>query len=112
MKTVPIRYAVTFGKGDGTGWMHWEIDLTDEESAAYDNAVANNIPLDGVPELEDALMRGYEEIEREETSMGIDNGDEYCEECLGLTIMRCDSDSGKKLIKSMVLRTADRQGMC
>lgn len=28
------------------------------------------------------------------------------------TIMRCDSDSGKKLIKSMVLRTADRQGMC
>ena len=28
------------------------------------------------------------------------------------SIMRCDSDSGKKLIKSMVLRTADRQGMC
>ena len=27
-------------------------------------------------------------------------------------IMRCDSDSDKKLIKSMVLRTADRQGMC
>lgn len=30
----------------------------------------------------------------------------------GWAIMRCDSDSGKKLIKSMVLRTADRQGMC
>lgn len=30
----------------------------------------------------------------------------------GGSIMRCDSDSGKKLIKSMVLRTADRQGMC
>ena len=30
----------------------------------------------------------------------------------GGKIMRCDSDSGKKLIKSMVLRTADRQGMC
>lgn len=30
----------------------------------------------------------------------------------GAQIMRCDSDSGKKLIKSMVLRTADRQGMC
>ena len=29
-----------------------------------------------------------------------------------IIIMRCDSDSGKKLIKSMVLRTADRQGMC
>ena len=33
----------------------------------------------------------------------------YCQDG---TIMRCDSDSGKKLIKSMVLRTADRQGMC
>ena len=31
---------------------------------------------------------------------------------LAYIIMRCDSDSGKKLIKSMVLRTADRQGMC
>lgn len=31
---------------------------------------------------------------------------------LDAQIMRCDSDSGKKLIKSMVLRTADRQGMC
>ena len=33
-------------------------------------------------------------------------------ETLAVKIMRCDSDSGKKLIKSMVLRTADRQGMC
>ena len=33
-------------------------------------------------------------------------------ETLAGGIMRCDSDSGKKLIKSMVLRTADRQGMC
>lgn len=32
--------------------------------------------------------------------------------CQARRIMRCDSDSGKKLIKSMVLRTADRQGMC
>lgn len=32
--------------------------------------------------------------------------------CQADGIMRCDSDSGKKLIKSMVLRTADRQGMC
>jgi len=34
------------------------------------------------------------------------------EKTLAARIMRCDSDSGKKLIKSMVLRTADRQGMC
>lgn len=36
----------------------------------------------------------------------------FCTGCLACQIMRCDSDSGKKLIKSMVLRTADRQGMC
>ena len=37
----------------------------------------------------------------------------YCaEEIQDDAIMRCDSDSGKKLIKSMVLRTADRQGVC
>lgn len=38
--------------------------------------------------------------------------DELELDTLGDQIMRCDSDSGKKLIKSMVLRTADRQGMC
>lgn len=45
-----------------------------------------------------------------------DSGFNLCEgECIMTQeerIMRCDSDSGKKLIKSMVLRTADRQGMC
>lgn len=40
------------------------------------------------------------------------SGQEEALDILDEKIMRCDSDSGKKLIKSMVLRTADRQGMC
>ena len=61
-------------------------------------------------EMCDALM----ELMKEELEDARDSGrDEGRNEGIqALIIMRCDSDSGKKLIKSMVLRTADRQGMC
>ena len=81
--SVEIRYYVSFGKGDSSEWIDWEIDLTDEEEAAYDNAVENEIPLDEVPELQDALQRAYEEIEAEEISIGIENEDEYVLQCQG-----------------------------
>lgn len=45
-------------------------------------------------------------------SQGLDGAVDYESGMQDGQIMRCDSDSGKKLIKSMVLRTADRQGMC
>ena len=80
---VQLRYGVTFGKCDSSDWIDWEIELTDEEAAIYEHAVANQIPLNEVPELQDALRRAYEEIEEEEISMGIDNGDEYVLECQG-----------------------------
>ena len=80
---VEIRYGVTFGKCDSSDWIDWEIELTDEEAIAYQNAIENKIPLNTVPELQDALQRAYEEIEDEEISMGIDNGDEYVLECQG-----------------------------
>jgi hypothetical protein len=80
---VEIRYGVTFGKCDSSDWIDWEVELTDEEAIAYQNAIDNEIPLNEVPELQDALQRAYEEIEDEEISMGIDNGDEYVMECQG-----------------------------
>jgi hypothetical protein len=80
---VEIRYGVTFGKGDSSDWIDWEIELTDEEAAIYQNAINNELPLNEIPELQDALQRAYEEIEDEEISMGIDNGDEYTMECQG-----------------------------
>ena len=80
---VQLRYGVTFGKGDSSDWIDWKIELTDEEAAIYEHAVANQIPLNEVLELQDALQRAYEEIEEEEISMGIDNGDEYVLECQG-----------------------------
>ena len=63
MKKVAIRYGVVFGKGDASDWIDYEIELTDEEEAIYDNAIANEIPLEDVAELQDALDRAYEEIE-------------------------------------------------
>lgn len=81
--TVELRYGVTFGKLDSSDWIEWEIELTDEEEIAYKNAIKNHIPLNEVAELQEALQRAYEEIEAEEISMGIDNGDEYVLECQG-----------------------------
>lgn len=87
MKYVDLRYGVIFGKGDSSDWIDWKIELTDEEEKIYDHAIANEIPLNDIPELQDALKRAYDEIEDEEISMGIDNGDEYTLECQGLAEM-------------------------
>ena len=31
MKTVELNYYVDFGTGDGSDWLDWEVDLTDDE---------------------------------------------------------------------------------
>ena len=81
MKTVEIRYGVSFGKGDSSDWIDWEVELTDEEAAIYDNAIANKILLDNVAELQDALHRAYKEIEEMEISNM--SCEEYVMECQG-----------------------------
>ena len=90
MKTVELRYGVIFGKCDASDWIDYEIDLTDEEAAAYDHAVENEIPLEDVPELRAALVRAYEEIEEMEIQNGIDYEDEYVMECQGVAPMDQD----------------------
>lgn len=96
MKSVEIRYGVTFGKCDSSDWIDYEVELTDEEEIAYENAIENEIPLSDVPELEAALARAYEEIEEMEIQNGIDLEDEYVLECQGLAPM--DQDELNDLI--------------
>lgn len=96
MKTVAIRYGVIFGKGDSSDWIDYEFDLTDEEAAAYDNAVANEIPLEDVRELQIALKRAYSEVEEVEIQNLLDCGDEYVLECRGLALM--DEDELNDLV--------------
>lgn len=100
MRYAELRYGVTFGKGDSSDWIDYEIDLTDAEAAAYDKAVAAGVPLDSVPELQDALQRAYEEIEEMEIENGIDMEDEYVMECQGLAPM--DQDELNDLVADRV----------
>lgn len=90
MKTVELRYGVTFGKCDSSDWIDYEIDLSDEEEQAYDHAVENEIPLEDVSALKAALERAYEEIEDMEIQNGIDMEEEYVLECQGLAPMDQD----------------------
>ena len=94
--TVGLRYGVIFGKGDSSDWIEWEIELTDEEAVIYQNAIDNELPLNEVPELQDALQRAYEEIEEMEIENGIDMEDEYVMECQGLAPM--DEDELNELV--------------
>ena len=72
MKIVEIQYYVTFGKGDSSEWLEYEIKLTDTEEAIYNQAIVNGIPLCDVPELEPALQRAYKEIEKIESANALD----------------------------------------
>ena len=69
MKTVEMRYGVTFGKCDSSDWIDYEIELNDEEEKAYDYAVENEIPLEDIPELKDALARVMKKSNRWKTRM-------------------------------------------
>ncbi len=98
MKTVEIHYGVVFGKGDSSDWIDWELELTDEEAAIYDEAIRNETLLNDIPELQEALQRAYEEIEEEEIQNGIDMEDEYVLECQGLAEM--DTDELTELVRN------------
>ena len=81
--TVQLQHSVSFGKGDCSDWIEWEIDLTPEEEIAYNKALENDEPFDEIPELKGALRRAYKEIEEAEIQNGLDMEDEYVMECQG-----------------------------
>ena len=90
MRSVEVRYGVTFGKCDSSDWIDYEVELTDEEAVAYDEAIESETPLAEVPALKDALNRAYEEIEEMEIQNGVDMEDEDVLECQGLAPMDKD----------------------
>lgn len=98
MKIVAGQYCVVLGKGDVSDSIDYDIALTDEEAAAYDAAIENEIPFEDVPELEAALERAYAEIEEMEIENGIDLEDEYVLECRGLVPM--DEDKLNELVRA------------
>lgn len=90
MRIVAGQYYVCFGKGDSSDSIDCDIELTDEEAAFYDKAVAEGECLEDVPELQAALARAYAEIEEMEIQNGIDMEEEFVLECQGLLPMDQD----------------------
>lgn len=90
MITVELQYGAVFGKGDGSDWFEWEIELDGEEEAAYLRAKRLRLNLNECSELEGVLAAAYKEIKEEETRNMIDAGDEYAIECTGQVEMDPD----------------------
>lgn len=84
MNEVEGRYYVSFGKGDSSESIPYDIFLTDEEEKIYDKAVEEGLDLNNIEELQPALQRAYEEIEKQEIEMAIENEDEFVMECQGI----------------------------
>lgn len=83
MRSIELRYAAVFGKGDGSDWFEYEYDLTEKQIAAYHLAVKMRKPLDSVDELAEVLSAAHKEIEEEEIENLCDAEDEYALECQG-----------------------------
>ena len=80
---VTAYYSVEFGKGDGSDTIEWEIELNEEEAAAYRKALAIGEDPTEAPELEDVLCRARDEIIENELEILRETQDEYTLECLG-----------------------------
>ena len=96
MTTVELQYGAIFGKGDGSDWFPWEIELDSAEEAAYLRAKKLWLDPNDCPELQGVLADAYEEIKKEETQAMIDEGDEYAMECTGQ--MEMDPDELNDLV--------------
>ena len=73
---VPLSYTVSFGRLDAGDPMEWEINLNDEETAAYNDALLLRKPFGDYPILKEALKRAYEEIMEHEFNRFKEEGEE------------------------------------
>ena len=81
--TITLNYGVTFGKGDGSDVFEWEVDLDEEQEAAYRRALMTGASFEDFPELQALCDEAYPEIEEQELDSFINTDDEYTLECLG-----------------------------
>ena len=81
MTSVLVYYGIsTGGKGDGSEWIEWEIELTGEAEAAYLQAIEEGRDLnDG--SLDWILEEDRKAIMEQEVQNGLEYGDEYVQEC-------------------------------
>ena len=81
--TVTLEYGVTFGKGDSSDWIEYEITLTGEAEAAYLEEMKKEDEYDRCfsdhPSLVAALEEAYDEIKDVATADLCEAGDEYAQ---------------------------------
>lgn len=91
---VKIKYAVIRGRLSASPWMPWSVDLSNDETNIYQNAINNKMPLNEVKELYDALDRAYEEIKEYEIECASDYGDEFNLDEVEIRVKFADSNEG------------------
>lgn len=81
--TIMLNYGFVFGKCDGSDIFEWEVELNEQQEAAYKRAMMTGASFEDFPELEALCEDVTPEIEEQELENFIDAGDEYTLECLG-----------------------------
>ena len=76
-------------------WFEWETEITDEEAAIIDKAIANNEDLDSLDSLVPLYNRVWAEIEESYASEECDEDDDFFDDeeenlCEGMTIRITD----------------------
>lgn len=77
MTTVKLEYYACFGRGDYSDTIEWEVDLTDEEYAAYCKAIEDETDFEDDPLLQAVLDRARLEIIEADDSLADYDEDEY-----------------------------------
>lgn len=76
-----VYYTVSYGPGEGSDVLSWEVELAKDEEHAYLSAIAAKTPLEDVQELDHALSRAHAEIEEAELQNACDMSDGYALSC-------------------------------
>ena len=94
MNEVNLEYTVIMGRGCASPWMPWSVDLTDEEMAIYKRAIENEILLEEVEELSNALYRAEEAISEYEKECAEDYDDEFDADNWSIRVKFVDPNEG------------------
>ena len=68
---IQLRYAYEFGKCDVSDWTPYEIELTEEEAAAYRKACLSDLSLYDALALEEVLLRARDELGEDDLEDGV-----------------------------------------
>ena len=93
---ITLNYGVTFGKGDSSDVMEWDVELEEKEEKLYTRARMTGKDFEDIPELKAVLDEVYDDVAAEELDSLRWMDDEFTKECLGEVEM--DPDQLNELV--------------